>query len=139
MKSLYLVHPWLDALLEQEGANSGAFVQDNVAPSPSPNPDDAKFSDEEFDNDDSLPLLEPELLSHFAADHVVPMDRETRARRFVARLRQPFGALSLTPVSSSRRGTDYRRVAADSLITVRFQENVLLASILDNVRTLDVL
>jgi hypothetical protein len=70
---------------------------------------------------------------------MVPMDRETRARRLVARLRQPFGALLLTLASTGRRAVDYRRVAADSLITVQFQENVSLADILDNVRTLDVL
>ncbi|KAG6377838.1 hypothetical protein JVT61DRAFT_14619 [Boletus reticuloceps] len=138
MQSLYLVHPWLDALLEQEGMHSGTFVEDDVAPPTSPNTDDEELFDEEFD-DDSLPLPEPELPFHIARQHLVPIDRETRARRFVVRLRQPFGALLLTPVESSRRGTDYKRVAADSLITVRFQENVSLADILDNVRTLDVL
>ena len=33
----------------------------------------------------------------------------------------------------------YERVAADSMITVQFQENVSLADFLDNVRTIDVL
>ncbi|KAF8129803.1 hypothetical protein EV363DRAFT_1417512 [Boletus edulis] len=37
-----------------------------------------------------------------------------------------------TLVSTGRRATDYKRVAADSLITVRFQDNVTLANILDN-------
>jgi hypothetical protein len=37
------------------------------------------------------------------------------------------------------RAVDYRRVAADSMVTVQFQENVSLADLLDNVRTLDVL
>ena len=36
-------------------------------------------------------------------------------------------------------GRSYRRVAADSIITVQFQENVSLAELLDNVRTIDVL
>ncbi|KAF8439815.1 hypothetical protein L210DRAFT_3540401 [Boletus edulis BED1] len=133
MHSLYLVHPWLDALLEQEGMYSGTSVEDDAH-----NTDDAEIFDEEFDVDSS-PLPEPELPFHIARQHLVPIDRETRARRFVARLRQPFGALLLTPIVSSRRGTDYKRVAVDSLITVQFQENVSLADILDNVRTLDVL
>ncbi|KAG6377837.1 hypothetical protein JVT61DRAFT_14618 [Boletus reticuloceps] len=139
MKPLYLIHPWLDALLEQESIHSDAFMEDDAAPPPSPNLDDTEISDEEFDDHDSLPITEPELPSHAVAEHLVPMDRETQARRFVARLRQPFGALLLTSVASSRRGTDYKRVAVDSLITVQFQENVSLADILDNVRTLDVL
>ena len=67
------------------------------------------------------------------------MDRETQARRLVARLRQPFGALLLTLASTGRRVVDYRRVAADSSITVQIQENVPLSDILDNVCTLDVL
>ncbi|KAG6377830.1 hypothetical protein JVT61DRAFT_14610 [Boletus reticuloceps] len=43
------------------------------------------------------------------------------------------------PAPSGRRATDYRRVAADSLITVQVRENVLLADILVHVRVLDVL
>ncbi|KAG6377835.1 hypothetical protein JVT61DRAFT_14615 [Boletus reticuloceps] len=137
MKSLYLVHPWLDTLLEQDDIHGGTFVEDDAtsAPPTSPNTDDTANSDVEFDHD-STSLLEPDSSSRAAAEH---MDRETRARRLVARLRQPFEALLLTPTASGRRGTDYRRVAADSLIKVQFQEHVSLADILDNVRTLDVL
>jgi hypothetical protein len=66
---------------------------------------------------------------------------ERRARRLVVHLKQPFGALlvTLALTGTSRRAVDYRRAAADSLITVQFQENVSLTDILDNVRTLDVL
>ncbi|KAF8439821.1 hypothetical protein L210DRAFT_2180819 [Boletus edulis BED1] len=134
--SLYLVHPWLDALLGREGKSSG-IVKEDVAPPPSPNTDDGELSDEELD--DSSPLPEPELSSRAAPGHVAPVDRETRARWLVARLRQPFGALLLAPAPSGRRATDYRRVAADCLITVQFRENVSLADILDHVRVLDVL
>lgn len=70
---------------------------------------------------------------------MVPMDIEACARRLVARLRQPFGALLLTLTSTGGRAVDYKRVAADSLITVQVRENVSLADILDSVRTLDVL
>ncbi|KAF8124039.1 hypothetical protein EV363DRAFT_1454821 [Boletus edulis] len=61
MKSLYLVLPWLDALLEQEGTHSGAFVEDDVAPPTSPNTGDAEISDEKPDTDGASPLPEPEL------------------------------------------------------------------------------
>ncbi|KAF8432947.1 hypothetical protein L210DRAFT_3557133 [Boletus edulis BED1] len=146
MNSLYLVHPWLDTLLEREDVHSGAVEEDDVVPLPWLNMDE-EISDEETDQeiddeeaDDNYSLLpEPESLPYPAPVHMVPMDRETGARRLVARLRQPFGALLVTPAATRRRATDYRRVAADSLITVQFQENVSLADILDHVRILDVL
>ncbi|KAF8127572.1 hypothetical protein EV363DRAFT_1343658 [Boletus edulis] len=138
MESLYLVHPWLDTLLEQENMRSGAFVEDDVAPPPTPTTDGEEIPDDDFE-DDSSPLPGPELPSYPAREHIVLMDKDTRVRRFAARLRQPFGALLLTPAPSGRRATDYKRVAADTLIRVQFQEHVTLADILDNVRTLDVL
>ena len=133
MQSLYLVHPWLDTLLEREDSN--AFVEDDIAP-PSPNTDDEEIWEE---INDSASLAVPELPSFPTPMRMVPMDRETRARRLVARLRQPFGALLVTLAATNLRAMDYRRVAANSLITVRFQENVLLGDILGNVRTLDIL
>ena len=149
MESLYLIHPWLDSLLEHEP--KGIIIGKDTAPPPSPartdddeffengNEDEEEIPEEEC-HDDSSSVGEPELPSHPAPAHAEPLDREARARRLVARLRQQFGALLVTPVESGRLSTsDYRRVAADSLITVRFQENVSLAEILGNVRTLDVL
>jgi hypothetical protein len=138
MTSLYLVHPWLDALLERQDTQSGAFVEDDVAPPPSPSTDGEEHCAEDMDNDSSSEP-EPEFPSLAAPVLMMPMDRETRARRFVARLRQPFGALLVTLASTGRRAVDYKRVAADTMITVQFQENVSLADILDNVRTIDVL
>ncbi|KAF8439838.1 hypothetical protein L210DRAFT_3504264 [Boletus edulis BED1] len=139
MKTLYLVHPWLDNLMEQEDTHGDVFVEDDTAPPPSPNTDDEEVTDDDFDDDDALPVPEPEFPSHGPPEDRAPMDRETRARRLVARLRQPFGALLLTPAASGRRVTDYKRVAADGLIAVQFQAHFPLADILDNVRTLDVL
>ena len=139
MKSLYLVHPWLDVFLEHEDMQNDAFAGDDVAPL-SPKTDDEERDDDEIDDgSDTWSLPEPE--SPLLPDPVrrVPMDRETRARRLVARLRQPFGALLLTLATTGRRAADYRRVAADSMITVQFQENISLADLLDNIRTLDVL
>ncbi|KAF8127896.1 hypothetical protein EV363DRAFT_1171621, partial [Boletus edulis] len=66
------------------------------------------------------------------------LDRETGARRLVARIRQSFGALLFTPASTGRSTMDYRRVAADGMNMVRFQDNVSLADILNNARILDV-
>ena len=133
---LYLVHPWLDALLERGGMRSGAFVKDDITPPPpSPNMDDEEFCDEEIDDDS---WSHPEHPSLHDPVRVAPMDREIRARRLVARLRQPFGALLVTLASTDRRAV-YNRVATDSMISVQLQENVSLADLLRNVRTIDVL
>ena len=121
-KSLYL---WLDTVLEREDMQSGAFVEDDVVLPPSPSTDDEEICDEEID-DDSSSFPKPESPSLPAPVRMVPMDRETRARWFVARLRQPFGALLVTPASTGRRAVDYRWV-------------VSLADLLNNVRTLDIL
>ena len=67
------------------------------------------------------------------------MNRETQARRFIAHLRQPFGALLIKPASGVQCAVDYKRVAADSMISVHFQQNVLLADLLDNVCMIAVL
>ena len=62
-----------------------------------------------------------------------------RACRLAARLRQPFGALLVTPAPEGRYEAVYTRIVADSLITVRLQENVSLAELLNHVRAIDVL
>ncbi|KAG6371328.1 hypothetical protein JVT61DRAFT_9623 [Boletus reticuloceps] len=127
MGSLYLVHPWLDTLLQHGNIHSSAIVEED---------EDiyGEDTDDEKGDDDSSP---PESPSSPAPVQLIPVDRETGARRLVACLRQPFGAVLLAP--TGRRASDYRRVAADSMITVRFQDSVSLANILDNVRILDVL
>ncbi|KAF8128157.1 hypothetical protein EV363DRAFT_1510285 [Boletus edulis] len=142
MKSLYLVHPWLDVLLEDD-MHGDAFIEGDGVPSLSPNMDDEELSGEETGGeeieDDSSSLPEPESPSLYSPVQVAPIDRESGARRLVARLRQPFGALLFALAQTGRRAVDYRRVAADSLITVQFRESVSLADILHNVRILDVL
>ena len=61
------------------------------------------------------------------------------ALQVIARLGQPFGALLFTPDLSSVAA--YRRVAAESLITVQVEEitPTTLNKLVDSVRTLDVL
>ena len=142
--SLYLVHPWLDALLDHED------VEGDGMPLPSPYPDeitdDGSYGEDEDDegeiddeDDDASLFSEPESPSHAVLVHMAPVDRETAARRLAVRLRQPFGALLLAPKVEDRRIVGYQRVAADALITVQFRENVSLIDILSNIRTLDVL
>ena len=149
LKSLYLVHPWLDALLDHEDAGEDGM------PLTSPYPDDDEILDDESDNDDNEDeddegeindedddtslFPEPEFPSLAIPAPVAPVDRETGARRLAVRLRQSFGALLLAPKVEDQRIVGYQRVAADVLITVQFRENVSLTDILNNVRTLDVL
>ena len=66
-------------------------------------------------------------------------DKQMLALRVIARLRQPFGALLLTP--SSGNVAAYRRVAPESLITVQVEEitPAILDKLMDSVRVLDVL
>ena len=87
MTDLFLVHPWIRPILDQE-------------------------------------------FSHGAA----ALDRTTQALRFVARLRQPFGALLFEALSR----VEYRRVATDSLIMIQVRAEAALTDLIDNIRTIDV-
>jgi hypothetical protein len=65
------------------------------------------------------------------------MDKQTRALRVIARLRQPLGALLLTP--NLLNVAAYGRVAAEGLITVQVEEitPTILNKLVDSVRTPD--
>ena len=75
------------------------------------------------------PLLDQEFLGGAAE-----LDKLTQALRLVARLRQPFGALLLEPLSR----VEHRRVAADGLIVVQVREEVSLSDLIDNIHTIEV-
>ena len=142
-RCLYLVHPWLDTLLDHEVA------EDHEMPLPSPHPDDEGIPEDESDNnddedkddedDDASLFPGPKSPLHVVPAHMAPVDRETAARRLAVHLRQPFGALLLAPKVEDRHIVGYQRVAADVLISVQFGEDVSLIDILNNVRMLDVL
>ncbi|KAF8431304.1 hypothetical protein L210DRAFT_3764262 [Boletus edulis BED1] len=108
LDSLTLVRPWIDFLLGQRSVGE---------------------TKEETD-DETSPESEPSLPPP-------PMDRHTAALQLIARLRQPFGALLLTPMRQDVVG--YRRVASESLITVQVQEDTPLDDLIDSIRILDVL
>ncbi|KAG8214194.1 hypothetical protein J3R82DRAFT_10986 [Butyriboletus roseoflavus] len=132
LEHLYLVHPWIHDLLDREHPRSATIKDDLALPLPPLNEDNSTSED---------PTTYRRLLSYEAPPlpslRRVPMDKQTRALRLVARLRQPFGALLLTP---NREGSmEYKRVATNCVITVRVQEDVDLSHLVHNVRTLDVL
>ena len=158
--SLYLVHPWIDFLLDQQPVGSVAEMI------PEEDTDDRSSILGEFPlfpgppgitsaapqtraarlaarlgrpfggrattfPRDAVSLRPPSSLSQ--------TDKQMRALQVVARLRQPFGALLLTPNLSNVAA--YRRVAAESLITVQVEEitPTILNKLIDGVCTLDVL
>ena len=96
MQTLYLVHPWLDTLLEREDRRNVTAEGASMS-LPSPSVDDEETSDNEVTDDDEIvdeedeeldddaPLPQPQLSSQTAH----PLDREMRAQRLVAHLRQP--------------------------------------------------
>ena len=80
------------------------------------------------------PWISPVLDQEFSHD-AASLDQTTRSLRLVARLRQPFGALLLAPVSR----TQYRRVAADCLIMAQICEETSLTELIDGIRiTVDI-
>ena len=158
--ALYLVHPWIDFLLDRQPVGS---VAETI---PEETTDDRSSSIGEFPllpgpssialaapqtraarliarlgrpfgsrtttfPRDAASLLPPSLLS--------PTDKQMRALQLIARLRQPFGALLLTP--NLGNVSAYRRVAAEGLITVQVEEitPMILNNLTDSIRTLDVL
>lgn len=79
------------------------------------------------------PWISP-LLDQEFSQGVAGLDKTTRALRFFLRLKQPFGALLLAPLSR----VQYKRVAADCLIIVRLNEETPLTDLIDNIRTIDI-
>ena len=159
-RSLYLVHPWIDFLLGRQPAG-------NVAETiPEANTDDRSSSIGElslFPDPSAMASVAPPTQAAWLAarlglsfggwtttfpgdatslrppSSLTQTDKEMRALRVIARLRQPFGALLLTPNLTSVAA--YRRVATESLITVQVEEitPAILNKLVDSVRTLDVL
>ena len=141
-KSLYLVHPWFDILLDREETSSGAFAEDEEAEDEEaslPDTDDEDGSDAEGEDvsdegevdldegeEDSPPVRERKSSSPLASVDIAPMNKETRALRLITRLSQPFGALLLSVTSRRRRAVVYKRIATNSQITVQLGGNVYL-------------
>ena len=153
--SLYLIHPWIDFLLDRQPAGS---VPETI---PEENTDDrvSILGELPFFPGPAAPQTRAARLvarlggplgartttfARGAASLRPPSslsqtDKQMRALQVIARLRQPFGALLLTPNLSNVAA--YRRVAAESLITVQVEEitPAILNKLVDSVRTLDVL
>ena len=156
---LYLVHPWIDFLLDRQPVGS---VIETI---PEEKMDDHPSSIGEllsFPGPSNITSVTPQkrtsrLVARFGrpfggrtiirprdAESLRPpssllqTDKQMLALRVIARLRQPFGALLLTP---NRNVAAYSRVAAESLFTVQVEDitSAVLNKLVDSVRVLDVL
>ncbi|KAF8546775.1 hypothetical protein OG21DRAFT_1517904 [Imleria badia] len=154
---LYLVHPWIDFLLDRQPVGS---VIETI---PEESTDDQSSLIGELPRPLDITSTSPQTrtgrlasrlgLSFGGRSTTRPADaaslrppstladteKQMRALQVIARLRQPFGALLLTP--SVGNVAAYRRVAAESLITVQVEEitPTILNKLVDSVRVLDVL
>ena len=161
--SLYLVHPWIDFLLDRLPVGSGSVVE----MIPEENEDDRSSSivgDLPLSPDPSSialvtpqtqaawlvarlgrafgvqpPTIRQDVASLRPPSSLSPLEMQMLALQVIARLRQPFGALLLIPHPGSV--ASYRRVATESLITIQVEEitPTMLDKLVNSVRTLDVL
>ena len=155
--SLSLVHPWIDFLLDRQpvGSVPATITEENADNSsvlddlPSfPSPSNVTLTTwqtrtAELTSRIGLPFDSRSTLNDDASllppSTVSPEEKHMLVLQFIARLRQPFGALLLTP---TRRNIDeYRRVASESLIKVQVKEitSEILEKLIYSVRMLDVL
>ncbi|KAF8557228.1 WD40 repeat-like protein [Imleria badia] len=155
---LYLVHPWIDFLLDRQPVgNVVTTIPENMDDQPAfsgqpPLPLGRSNTTTAASQPRTARLLPRRLTfggwtatrprdaaSLQAPSSLSPADIQMRALQVIARLRQPFGALLLTP--NTGRVAAYRRVASESLITVRVEEitPAILDKLVASVRVLDVL
>ena len=155
--SLYLAYPWIDFLLDQQplGSMAETIPEDNRSSSigelPSfPGPSKIASAAPQTRAARLVSRLRrpfggrtttfpPDAMSLRPLSSLSSTERQTRALQVIARLRQPFGALLLTPHLGNVAA--YRRVAAESLITVQVEEitPVISDKLVDSVHVLDVL
>ena len=124
--SVYFIHPWINFLLDRDAAGHRA-----------PDEDDTRGLDEFMS---SSPSSYHFITSDADLDSASfpSMHAQTGAYEFLARLKQPFGALLLA--SAGRNVVEYRRIATESLITVQVKITpATLDGLIQCVRVLDVL
>jgi hypothetical protein len=160
LDSLYLIHPWMDFLLDRQpvGSVTETIYEESmddhfsliVEPSTSAGPSNITSAVPQTPTMRRVPSLAPsyrstphppysDVVSLRPPSTISPMDKEMRALRLIARLRRPFGALLLTPNLGNVAA--YSRVAAESLITVQVEDitPAILNKLVDTVCILDVL
>ena len=154
LDSLTLVHPWIDFLLDRQpiGSTTDMIPEESandqyslISALPSvPGPSDVAGALKQTRTSRLIARLgrpfggkARDVVSLLSPSPVSLTDKRTRALWLLARLQQPFGALLFTP--TRQNVAEYRRVAAESLITVQVQEDTALEVLIGNARMLDVL
>ncbi|KAF8554511.1 TPR-like protein [Imleria badia] len=154
LDSLILGHPWIDFLLDRQcvgGVNerndtdiqSSSMGELPLPPGPCSTASAAPQTQVGWFATLALVLGRPATPLPYTASLLpsseAQMNKQIQALRLVARLKQPWGALLLT--QTRRNVEEYKRVAAESLITVQVKEitSALLKKLIDGVRVLDVL
>ena len=137
LDSLYLVHPWIDFLLDRRAARKMA----NIAPRENKTSKlDEFLSFDSFPDPVSTSRADSLTLASPLPPSTVPlMTAQMRFYQFLARLGQPFGALLLA--SNSWNVAEYKRIDTENLITVQVKEitSATLDGLIQAVRVLDVL
>ena len=159
---LYLVRPWIDFLLDRQPVGNvietisvestdGRFTSMAEQP-PFPGPSDmtsaipksrterlASRLGFSFSRRTTTRLGDSDAVSLQPPSTLAETEKRIRALHAIARLRQPFGALLLTP--NPDKVAAYRRVPSESLIMVQVEEitPAMLNKLVDSVRVLDVL
>ena len=157
--SLYLVHPWIDFLLDRRTVGSiiETIPEQNIDDQSSSLGNPPSFAGpsntlgaapKTRTGWSTVPFAQPfaersatppkEAPSPPPPSPVPLIHKEMRALCVIARLSQPFGALLLTP---NPGGIAYRRVSAETLITVKLEEitPAVLKKLVSSVRVLEVL
>ena len=153
LDSLILVHPWVDFLLNRQPVGS---VAEMIAEEPS-NEHPFSISELASPGPSNITSVVPQtraarlvarlgqpfgsrprdVVSLLSPSPVSLTDKRMQALQLLARLRQPFGALLFTP--TRQNVAEYRRVAAESEITVRVQDDTPLSVLIASAQMLDVL
>ncbi|KAN0088041.1 hypothetical protein V8E55_006662 [Tylopilus felleus] len=158
--SFYLVHPWLEFLLDRRPVGSviETIPEENTDDESSSLGEPPSFAGPSYTLGEAPKTRTGRFAARFwqpfaggsatppkeapspPSPTPVPLRNiEMRALRVVARLSQPFGALLLTP--NPGEVATYRRVAAEALITVKLEEitPAVLNKLVSSVRVLEVL
>ncbi|KAG6374179.1 hypothetical protein JVT61DRAFT_4832 [Boletus reticuloceps] len=155
LDSLYLIHPWIDFLLDRQPVGS---LTETVLEHTD---DRSLVGMPSFDGPAGITSAVPQtrtarlvarlgrpfvgrsttrdFVSLGPPSSISQSDKQLRALRVLVRLTQPFGALLLTP--NPGHVAAHRRVAAESLVTVQVEKitPMILNKLVNSVRILDVL
>jgi len=153
LDSLTLVHPWIDFLLHRKPVERTTdVISENTihqplstpgSPTPPSRPNTAPTSrptrSSSLISRFGLPFMAGDSGSLLSPPPVTLTDRRDQGLQFIARLKQPFGALLFTRIRQNVE--EYRRVAPESLITVQVEElsSKVLNKLIEGACTLDVL